>query len=79
MEINGEVVSVGAGAACLGHPLEAAAWLARALANRGEKLREGDVVLTGALGPMATLVPGTQVTASIGGLGTVGFGFREAT
>lgn len=77
MEVDGEVVSIGAGAACLGHPLNAAAWLARALAAVGEGLREGDVVLTGALGPMAVLKPGQSVRATIGGLGAVGFTYEE--
>jgi 2-keto-4-pentenoate hydratase len=75
MEIDGEVVSVGA---CLGHPLKAAAWLARTLAARGEALRAGDVVLTGALGPMVTLQPGVHVKATIGGLGTAEFTFAES-
>jgi len=73
METDGQVASVGAGAACLGHPLIAAAWLARTLAARGETLREGDVILTGALGPMVTLTSGAQVRAVIGGLGEVRF------
>jgi 2-keto-4-pentenoate hydratase len=78
MEIDGEIVSVGAGAACLGHPLKAVAWLARTLAARGEILRAGDVILTGALGPMVTLVPGARVQAKIGGLGSVAFTFAAA-
>jgi 2-keto-4-pentenoate hydratase len=73
MEINGQVVSTGVGAACLGHPLEAAAWLARTLAQRGDPLKAGDVMLTGALGPMVPLKAGDVVRATIGGLGTVGF------
>ena len=73
LEINGEVASLGAGAACLGHPLKAAAWLARTLVARGEKLRAGDVVLTGALGPMVALQPGMRVRARIGGLGEAHF------
>jgi 2-keto-4-pentenoate hydratase len=71
LELNGAVVSVGAGAACLGHPLLAAAWLANTLSARGEGLKAGDILLTGALGPMVTLCEGDQVTARIGGLGEV--------
>jgi 2-keto-4-pentenoate hydratase len=77
LEVNGEVASLGAGAACLGHPLNAATWLARTLAERGEALRAGDVLLTGALGPMVTLKPGDAVKASVGGLGSASFTYRE--
>jgi len=77
LEVNGAVASLGAGAACLGHPLEAATWLAKTLASQGAPLRKGDIILTGALGPMVTLARGDQVTAAIGGLGTVSFRFEE--
>ncbi len=75
MEIDGEIASTGVGAACLGHPLNAAAWLARTLTANGEKLRAGDIVLTGALGPMVTLKRGMHVKARIGGLGAASFRF----
>ncbi|HKR87264.1 MAG TPA: fumarylacetoacetate hydrolase family protein [Phenylobacterium sp.] len=78
LEIDGQVASVGAGAACLGHPLKAAAWLARTLAERGERLCAGDVVLTGSLGPIAALAPGQHIRAIIGGLGTVSFNYEGA-
>lgn len=77
LEVNGKVASLGAGVACLGHPLEAATWLAQTLAAQGAPLRKGDVVLTGALGPMVALNPGDEVKATIGGLGTVGFSYKE--
>lgn len=71
MSIDGTVVSEGSGAACLGHPLRAALWLARRVAAEGSPLRAGDVVMTGALGPMQPLVAGVDVVATLSGLGQV--------
>lgn len=68
---NGELVSVGSGAACLGHPLKAAWWLAKTLAEKGLGLKAGEVILSGALGPMAAIERGDRVEATLGALGSV--------
>ncbi len=71
MALNGEQVSTGNGVACLGDPLLALAWLAAKAREFGEPLRAGQVILSGALGPMAAVAPGDVVTAEITGLGMV--------
>ena len=71
MTRNGQVASVGSGAACLGHPLRAAYWLARTMAERGNPLRAGEVILSGALGPMVSVVAGDHVHVQMGALGCV--------
>jgi 2-keto-4-pentenoate hydratase len=68
---DGQVVSTGTGADCLGSPLTAARWLAGALHRYGQPLRRGDVVLTGALGPMVPVGPGDTFEAELTGLGRV--------
>lgn len=55
---GGEVVSQGVGAATLGDPLNALAWLADASILVGDPLRGGEIILSGALGPMVGLTPG---------------------
>jgi 2-keto-4-pentenoate hydratase len=71
MRVNGEELSSGVGAACLGNPLHAARWLADVLCQRGIPLRAGDVVMTGALGPLRPVAAGDELIASFGPLGTV--------
>ncbi|WP_434740596.1 2-keto-4-pentenoate hydratase [Micromonospora sp. SH-82] len=77
MAVNGSVVSTGDGAACLGDPIEAVVWLARQARELGDPLRGGQVVLSGALGPMRPVRPGDSVTATLTGLGRVSVTFGQ--
>lgn len=78
MTAHGETVSAGIGAACLGDPCLALLWLARRARETRSPLRKGDIVLSGALGPMVPVAPDTTYTATIDGLGTVRASFGPA-
>ena len=78
MTVDGEVVSTGSGAACLGDPLAALAWLAETARDFGDPLRAGEVILSGALGPMVPVTPGIRVHATLSGLGEVSVRFEGA-
>lgn len=71
MTQDGEVVSEGNGSMCLGDPLIALSWLARIAREYGQPLTAGQVVLSGALGPMVPAPPGSTFEATIHPLGTV--------
>lgn len=55
----------------MGDPLVALGWLARTVRDLGDPLRAGEVVLSGALGPMVATAPGSVVVADLGPLGSV--------
>lgn len=71
LQRDGEPVSFGAGHACLGSPVVAVAWLAREMARRGQPLRAGDVVMSGALGPMVPVTGPGRYRLALDGLGEV--------
>ncbi len=72
---NGELAGTGAGAACMGSPFTALAWLANELAKYDEELPAGSFVLTGALHAAFPVVPGDSVWASFDRLGSVSVSF----
>lgn len=71
MLVDGFQTSAGAGTECMGDPLAAVLWLARTTRDLGDPLRAGEVVLSGALGPMVAVHPGNTITARFTGLGPV--------
>lgn len=75
--INDIEVGRGVGADVLGHPFQALAWLASSLAARGERLRAGDIVLTGSLVETRWLNAGDRVEIEIAGLGGVALTVSE--
>lgn len=75
MSCNGAEVSMGLGAACLGHPLNATLWLVRKMAALGRPVVAGDIILSGALGPMVPVRSGDVFTIEIAGFQPFSVGF----
>ena len=71
LKINGEPFSTGSGAACLDHPALAVAWLANKLGEWGHGLVAGEIILSGAFGPVVPIEEGQFVEVEISGLGKV--------
>lgn len=75
MEKNGEVVSVGAGAAVLGHPATAIAMLANHLGARGQEIPAGAMILSGGVTEAVSVKAGDHVTLRIQHMGSVSMRF----
>lgn len=69
LEKNGEIVGTGAGAAALGSPVNAIAWLANTLGRLGIPLKAGEVVLSGSLAALIPVQSGDSLRIAIGGIG----------
>jgi 2-oxopent-4-enoate/cis-2-oxohex-4-enoate hydratase len=76
LERNGEVIATGAGAAALGSPVNAVAWLANTMGALGIPLKAGEVILSGALAAMCPARAGDNFRVSIGGLGSCSVRFH---
>jgi 2-oxo-3-hexenedioate decarboxylase len=75
LEINGEVRTMAAGAAVLGHPLAAVAMLANHLGARGQEIPAGTFVMTGGVTEALAVQPGDAVSVRFQDLGTVSMRF----
>ena len=71
VRINDVEVATGRGDAVLGHPYESVAWLARKLADFGERLGAGDLVMTGSFTRQFPLARGDRVETVLEGVGAV--------
>lgn len=68
---NGQLVATGAGAAALGDPMAAVAWLANTLAPMGVTLKQGMVIMTGALHAMTPVAAGETWKAEFDRIGSI--------
>jgi 2-oxo-3-hexenedioate decarboxylase len=75
LEINGEVKTMAAGAAVLGHPLAAVAMLANHLGERGQEIPAGTFVMTGGVTEAVAVKAGDSVSVRFQDLGTVSMRF----
>jgi 2-oxopent-4-enoate/cis-2-oxohex-4-enoate hydratase len=77
LEKNGEIAATGAGAAALGHPANAVAWLANTLGRLGMTLNAGEVILSGSLAAMVPVTAGDSLRISLGGIGSASVRFIQ--
>jgi len=68
---DGEIEETGLGAGVLNDPVQAIVWLAQRLAQYGQKIRKGDVVLSGSFIRPLEAPSGAKITADFGPFGTV--------
>ncbi len=76
LAIDGNVVARGHGRDVMGDPLNAVAWLARHLADRGSGLNGGDLVTVGSCLGLAQVLPGQTLLAGFGDFAPVSLSLR---
>lgn len=69
VQLNGEIISTGAGAAALGSPVNCVTWLANTLGAIDIPLQAGEVILSGSLVPLQPVKAGDSMQLAIGGIG----------
>ncbi|MBP7413551.1 MAG: 2-oxo-3-hexenedioate decarboxylase [Giesbergeria sp.] len=75
LEKNGIPVAFGAGAAVMGHPAAAIAALANLLAERGESIPAGTLILSGGITEAVAVQAGDNVTLRVQGMGSTSIRF----
>lgn len=73
MEFNGRPVQIGSSAAILGHPSRSLTAASRMVAEDGERLEAGWIVLAGGATAAEALSAGVAVRNTVEGLGSTGF------
>ena len=71
IQLNGQEVATGLGSAVLGNPLNSISWLAGKLGEYGQRLRPGDIIMTGSFVRQFPLTPGDIGVAEFSGIGRV--------
>ena len=77
LEKNGEIIDTAAGAAVLGHPAIAVAWLANKLAEFEIALEPGEIILSGSLTKAYEVTGNDLFVANFGALGSVKVKFAD--
>ncbi|MGX9355071.1 2-oxo-hept-4-ene-1,7-dioate hydratase [Roseobacteraceae bacterium S113] len=72
---NGEIEETGLGAGVLGDPVESVVWLARRMAQYGQSIAPGAIILSGSFIRPIECPPGAEITADFGPFGSVEIAF----
>lgn len=72
---NGEVEETGLGAGVLNDPVQGIVWLARRMAQYGQRIEAGQVILSGSFIRPVECPAGSQIHADFGPFGTVSINF----